>query len=409
MFRYMPGLFVSLFATAIFAADPSPLSQAECLQRVLTRSPTLEALRLQAAAATERRNEMSARPDPQLSLSGENISVRVAEEYDRPEVETTISLLQNLEPFGQRHARIKAGIAGEEWAAAEERLRYQELREEVMYAFADALTAQERISLTTEAVQLAADVKDIAGKRLAGGKAAPQELDRAETGYALAVAALNRARRELTTARETLAALWQGEPAEFGELITPEMPSTISSTDLDLAQSVVKSPGHALLAAESAVRQAEALVARSEARPPVELELGLRKSSSERAWFAGVSIGLPFSGKGHAAARAATLEAEAALFSQRGALRRLLTEARARRESLLAAEADIAALRDTVLPAAERARAAAERSYREGKTGQFEVLEAARTLLEAQERLLTTENNWRKNHASLDRLSPPAN
>ena len=392
------------------AAESDPPALQTCLARALASNPTLAARRKDAEAAGYRARQAAGRPDPRLTAEAENFAGR--DTFSGTDAaEFTVGIEQAIEPPGRGSGRRAAAQA--ERMASERELAAAELdlARQVREAFADALAARARVELAEESLRLASEFHATLRARADAGQVPPLEAERAGAEEALAGLAAARVQREQAAACDALAALWGDRHASFSRVVGDLLPpSAAVPADDELARLGERGPDVALAEAECERFRALIEVARSEARPDVEIGAGVRRfeETGDTAFVAGFSLGLPVAGRARDGIRAATLELHAAEERLAAEKLRALAETREARRAVESLRHELELLRDRVLPAAERAHAAAVEGHRQGRFGYLEVLDARRALLDARKQVVEATADSLRAQARLERYSSGA-
>jgi cobalt-zinc-cadmium efflux system outer membrane protein len=184
--------------------------------------------------------------------------------------------------------------------------------------------------------------------------------------------------------------------------LLPELPSLASQRAL-LAQA----PSMQVARAELASRQAMAQVELSRRVPDVSLTVGSKRSEElgrTQAVF-GVSVPLPLFDRNQGAVLAASRRVDQARDGLGAVASQLEAELVRAREEYAAARAQALALQGEILPGAQSAYDAASTGFEYGKFGFLDVLDAQRTLLQAQSHYLTTLADAHRAQAAIFRLT----
>lgn len=387
-------------APAAAAAQPAGLTlqQAleQALQQALPRHPELAAAISEVEAAEAARLQAGAWPDPVLETE--------LEDTRRETRTTTLLITQAIELGGQRGARIDAADRAQEIARSQLAARRSSLRADVTAAFVQAQTAQERVRLAHDSLQLAQRGSDAAAKRVTAGKIAPIDVTKAQVAEAGVRLELGQARGELRAALLGLAAIvGTGQTIERveGTVALPAVPSDeVVQARLDAAP--------VLRQARLEVDRLGALARLERARrvPDVSVGVGARHSAELGRNQAMLVLSMPlplFDGRRGAEVEALRKQDKARYEAEAAALR-LRAEAARAHERLKASVAEAEAMQRDVLPGAEAAHEAAARGFELGKFGFLDVLDAQRTLLEARTRHLRAHTEAHRAAAELDRL-----
>lgn len=386
-------------ACALAVVEPSvPLTLPAALALADGAHPELTAVRHDLLAEDGTVQQAGLLPNPSLSL--ERVDTR------RDTRETTIQLSQPLELGGKRAARVQAAQRGREGVAALLAQRRAEVRAETAAAWFAVLAAQEQLRLAQQASDLALRAATATGRRVVAGKVSPVEETRAQVAASTVKLDLIKAHSTLVTSRAKLAALWSNPAPRFekvaGEIgMLAELPSLETQRAL-LAQA----PTMQVARAELEHRQALARVELSRRTPDVALNIGSKRSEElgrTQAVF-GVSVPLPLFDRNQGAVLATARQVDKARDGVAAASSRLEAELVAAREEYSSARAQAMALQSEILPRALSAYEAASTGFEYGKFGFLDVLDAQRTLLQAQSHYLTTLADAHRAQAAISRI-----
>ncbi|MEJ6001131.1 TolC family protein [Paucibacter soli] len=384
----------------VAAPAKAMLTLAQAQRLALTHNPELAGARLELQAMEAAEQQAGARPNPELGLLVEDLrsSTRTS----------TLQWAQPIELGGKRAARLAAAASAREQAGVALLSRQAELRAAVAGAFFELLGAQQQARLLQASLDVARNATSVAAKRLQAGKVPPLEQAKAQVAEAAVRAELAQAQSDLLLARQRLAALWGPgqlahayEQADGDAQTLPEPPS-----EQRLGELLSRAPAIRLAQLEIARRQALAAGERAKRVPDLTLTLGARRAAEQGRTQAvlGLAIPLPImdSNQGH------LLEALRREDQAREALSatsaRLQTELSQALEKLRLSRQQVQMLRSELLPTAQAAHDAAVKGYELGKFAFLDVLDAQRTLFQAQQQILRgTADAWRA-AAELERL-----
>jgi len=380
------------------------LTLPEAMAKAMGANPQLAAAGAHAEAAEGHVIQARTWPNPEIEVERENFSARGP---GGEELHTTVRLEQSLEFSGMRRAR-RAGAEADRLAARREveALRLG-LRKEVEQAFVRVLGAQQRVELAEAAVATAVRFDATVNELVAAGKAAHLDRHRAAAELAMVRLELDAARQDLSNARIGLSFLW-GEPeASFGRALGELVGSFAVPEPAQLRSGLTDLPDlirHRALQAGHQARRDEVRHARL---PGVNLHIGRRRFSGDgSAWLAGVGVHLPIWDRQRgqlaeldARIRAAQWEMEAERVQLESFLNEVVGE-------LGAAERQVAAFREEILPALEAAHHGVEEGYRAGKFSLLDLLEARRAVEDARSRALEAQIRLNLAVAELARLNP---
>jgi cobalt-zinc-cadmium efflux system outer membrane protein len=369
-------------------------------------NPGLAASAHDVLAAEGNARQAGALPNPEFEIEADDFGgTDTRKGFDG--ATTTASLSQQIELGGKRSkrqsvARAEARLTGWECEAA--RL---DVLTRTKQAFVDVLAAQGHVALAEASLALAEDVRKSAAERVKAGKVPELEETKATVEVASAGIARDRAKRGLEVARKVLVANWGS--------VTPRFTNAVGSLDdigdagsLDsFAAAVERAPEVARwsdvrLAATESLR-----LAKVQRVPDITVNVGVSRSEEDgtHAAVAGIALPLPLFDRnagGIAAAQHVVMAAEQKERAARLLAATSLAEIHGRLDT---ARSEAVAIRDGLLPAAQKAFDAAQIGYRAGKYGHLEVLDTQRTLNEARTRYLEALADYHKAAADLERLT----
>lgn len=391
---------------------PNPdasLTLAEARGNALAASPALQALEAQLRAADGASRQARAFVNPDLLFEAEDFGGDASLPVTP---QRTFSLSQSIEWFGKRSARIAATERGRDVVARDLARGRRDLLAEVDRRFAALLGAQERLSIAEQNAETALEVTRAVTSLVEAGEASPVEAARAESDEALTSIDLANARRDLDLARRNLTSLW-GDVAPTFPAAAGSLATTAPLPDRDLALAgLAELPDLTRWDAEIARQASLVTYAKRLALPDLTLSVGTRSLSglTGRTWVAGLALPIPLFTQFAGARAEAGARQQQAAFERNAEDVRVRTELVAAYTTLSRAIEEARAIREQVLPRAEKVYDALNEGYRRGKFRLLDLLEARRTL--AQTRLRYVEALVRLNLASADlqRLMPdPAN
>lgn len=400
-------------------AAPSPASVSRAVSTVAPQSEPAGLITLDAAlalAAAQNPTLSAARMELDASEGGiaqarviRNPEVSVQMEDTRQATRaTTAQMNLPLELGGKRAARIDAAQRAREVAQAQLSVAQADLRAAVIAAFFNVLIAQERVRLAAGSVDIATRGAQAAARRVAAGKISPVEETKAQVELANAGLEQAEADAALVAARQSLSTQW-GNPSPRFSAADGKLDALPARPDAAvLRQSLDAAP--MLLTSERELdrRQADINVQRSRQYPDLTLSVGAKRDNGapERGTFPvlGVAIPLPLFDRNQGNLYTAIRQADKAADELRAMRLRLEHDLQQASSQLALSRASAQTLRDTVLPAAQRALQAATQGFEAGKFNYLEVLDAQRTLFQARIRYLgVIASSWQA-ATTIDRI-----
>lgn len=448
-----------------FTEPAGDITLRDALDTALLGSPVLAVYSWDTRIADARIAQARLRPNPELSVEIENISLggragSSAQSWTlglapdgRPEAgfergrersgssvlggaEYTLRLSQLVELGGKRAARIAAAQRERETAAWDYEAARFEVLGETVSAFVAVLGAQERVVLARELVDLAARLRETVAARVEAGGVAPLENRRASAGEERMRVELNRARGELEQARIRLAAVWGAPAPSFGDAlgdldVLPELP--------DLNSLLAHLDAHPALerwTAELARREAVRALEQTQRTPDLTLTLGYRAGGTERSTGRGFGIGtggiaysreraypddawehsivleasipLPVFHRNQGAIREAEWMVSRAADERRAAQTTAAAALAARYHAAANAQERAHALETRVLPGLSRACELMREGYERGKYALAPVLESERERADARRDLLEARTEYHLALADIERIAGAA-
>jgi cobalt-zinc-cadmium efflux system outer membrane protein len=301
--------------------------------------------------------------------------------------ETTVSVGQLIELGGKRGKRIRLAhlesqLSG--WGYESKRIA---VITDVARKFTAALAAQRKAELADVSLQLVEATRDIVEKRVRTGKVAPVELTKANVQASAALIRARRTERALVAAKHQLAAVW-GSPSPRFSTVVGNLKHVAPLPECEQVLALLKgNPDLARWQTELSHRQAGLRLAKAQAVPDVTLKVGYRhfNESNDQAALMGVSIPLPFFDRNQGGTRKARYSLMRAAFEKEAAWTKLRAHLIEVYQGLASAHEEATALSTDVVPAAEQAFEAIQQSFKQGKAGYLDVLDAQRTLTDTRE------------------------
>lgn len=392
----LPCLVPCLVLCLAAPAAGQTLTLSEALARARDADPALSAAAARIDAARATADQAERRPNPSLSLTGENL-LGTRTGFDR--TETTLAYNQLLERGGKREARVSLAGSELEVARLRQTVALLDIYQAVEAAWVDVVAADAQVHLATERLAVADRLKDETRRRVAAALDPAFAGARVDTLSTQAQIALGRARAAADRARAALASYWGGDPA-----------FQVDARSLEAISAVPPAPDEPIdLALVNAQRRiASSRVALEEARSVQDptFHVGVRhfNNNNELGVVAGVSIPLALfdSNRGGVArARAEQRAADEDIRAARVAWDREYVQLGARLDSY-AAEAR--RLGSETIPGAETTLRLVREAFGRGAFSYIEVTEAERTLADARARRLDVLRLYHLDKARLNRL-----
>lgn len=364
--------------------DTLVLSLIGAQRRALQQNPAFLADRQETAIARGELRQARVYPfNPELAADAPGVVTNGAVgEYE-------ISLTQEVEWAGQRGLRIGAAEFGLNRAASSVRNAALATVAEVSLAFADALSADRRLAVSTAVLELNERLLAATRTRLREGEISVLEANLVEIEYGRARARVLAARRGATSATlqlKRIAGIAVDQPIRLAdELPDAPDPSTLTADNL-VTLALARRPD--LAASTAAVHQLETLRRLAGRKAIPNLRLGIIAGRDGRGEESRLGIGVGFSlplwdrNQGLRAEWAARIEQ--ARLQRRAVELRIRTEVAGAYRAYIAASEEAQVYETSVLQPARANQKLLETAYRAGKVNLPTLLLLRNQLLDAE-------------------------
>ncbi len=364
------------------------LTLAEAVNRARENHPLLVAARQRIVMAEGERLEAGLRPNPTLSISGENFPVAPTEggfDFGRS-LDWFATFSQTFETGDKRNLRLALAERGVESAQAEVAALERQIVYEVKAAYQKAAAARERLELVRESLDYLRQLVRLNEVRVSAGYTAEGDLIKAQLEAQRVEYAQRRAALDYDQARIALLRT-MGEASfaldfELAERLDYH-PILINTTALE--QAALRQPQVQLAEARLARAQAALRLEQARARPDITASFGYKRHGPDNTLYGAVSIPLPLysRNRGYIARAEAEVRASEAELQQVRNL--VLAELAAARRAVEVHQQQVEALRADFLIRADQSQTIALAAYREGATNLLVLIEAQRARSQAQE------------------------
>jgi cobalt-zinc-cadmium efflux system outer membrane protein len=325
---------------------------------------------------------------------------------------TTLQINQPIELGGKRAARIALAQGEAEVARSTLLARRREVRAAVIAGYYELLVARRKLDLARALTGLAAQTVDVAGKRVAAGKASPIDATRARLAAADATAALTQAQADVAVAGARLAGL-TGLGGQAGARIgtADDADRVPDAPPLDaLLAGAAHAPAVRLARSERTARAAQVDVARAARMPDLTLSAGTQRDDGvgRRQAVFGIALPLPLFDRNAGNLAAALRRSDRAADELAAAAADTIAQVTAAHARYAAARRDADLLRQDVAPQAQHAYEQTLKGFEYGKFAFLDVLDAQRTWFQVQARRWDSTLAACRAYAELERLAGTA-
>jgi len=398
-------LGLPLLAAAAYGQPPpgGEVRLRPLIEEALQRNPEVQAARARLEAALARIPQAQALPDPRVSVSPETTST-----FSR-HLETEFNVSQTFPFPGKRE--LQGRIATHEAEQIREELRAQERQVAggVKAAFYELFRAHKAIDVKRVEVEILRTFAWIAEARYEVGKAAQQDVLKAQVELAKALTDLVTLEQARETAQAALNTVLNRSPRDpLGVPIPREIRPFVLRID-DLERFALENRPQ-LRAAQRAIDREQAALdlANRQYFPDVSVGVTYKVEAQARDhWEAGVSINIPWLfTKSRYDARVKETEAQvASARANRDTLRNLtLFRVKDLFEKVKASERVATLYRTSIMPQAAQVLEAAIAGYQTGQVDFLTLLESQRALREGERVYFSAWADFEQRQAELERL-----
>lgn len=390
----------SMVATVTEAKETTgKLSLQQAMQLANSASPELAAAMREQQAVEGVITQAKIRPNPSISTLVQDTSSTARQ--------ISLQLSQEFELGNKRDIRTEAAHVFYNKAQLDFDNKRAELHADVIAAFYEVLTFQERLSLAQSSLNIAHMALDTAAKRVLAGKSSPVEETKSKIAESTAKIEVAQTQSQLNASRQKLTALWGNNQPQFESV---EGNVTIIPESVEISNLLVKlidAPIIKMAILEIKLRESIVKVEKSKSVPNITISAGVMNNQEiggRNQALLGLTIPIPVfnsnqGGIQEAVSRQYKVEDElVAIKSQLSA--RLVSQY----ERLNAAKEAVTVLKMEILPNAESAFDAANKGFTAGKFNFLDVLDAQRTLFQAKTQYIQALLNAHQAIAEIERI-----
>lgn len=380
----LPLLLLLVDAPPVRAQASPPLTLSRALQQAVGSNPRIAVADRNIGMADGRRQQANALPNPTVGFEVDNFAPGTS--LNVGGAETTLMLSQLIELGGKRDARVSAALGDFDAMRWEREATKLEILSETTIAFVEAVSVQRRIALLDRQAAALEKLVPLMQRRAEAGASSPSEVARTQAAVGLTRLEREKARLALAVARRQLTNLMGRDTPEFAT-VSGDLGRLVRPAPLDtLVKAIDDNPQLMRWTAIRAQRDGELLVARLKPVPDVTASVGWRyySETGENAVRLGVSMPVPVFDRNRGSIREAqenSQKAHAEKAANRLALVAVVAKAH---DTAMSQLAQLDLLRKTVLPSARQALSVIEAGYGQGRFTVLEILDAYRTVADAE-------------------------
>jgi len=392
MWMRLAALAAIAFVPCVYAQGTTPavpLTLDDAIARVAQYHPDLRLAEAQRPVWEARRDAAGLPPPLTLGVELEN-ALGTGDSRGFDAAEATVTLAGVLERGGKLDARRAVAQANLDSLAPQRETVRLDLMAEVARRYLAVTDARQQLRIAETDIEQRRRAVAAARLRLQAGASPESVLMTARAMLAQAELDRDRAEQMDQSARAALSALWRQRDPGFDVVSGDPMQLPALQDFAVLADALQRTPELAVLAGERRIREAQVQLARTQARPDVSWQVGVRNSRDTRDTSLVAGFSLPLGSVRRAAPEIRAAEAELALNSVERDARALqlyatLAEAHGR---YLTSRLEVTRMGRDVLPQLQRAENAAEKAWRAGAISYMEWAQLQAMRIDARQRQL---------------------
>lgn len=392
MWMRLAALAAIAFVPCVYAQGTTPavpLTLDAAIARVAQYHPDLRLAEAQRPVWEARRDAAGLPPPLTLGVELEN-ALGTGDSRGFDAAEATVTLAGVLERGGKLDARRAVAQANLDSLAPQRETARLDLMAEVARRYLAVTDARQQLRIAETDIEQRRRAVAAARLRLQAGASPESVLMTAQAMLAQAELDRDRAKQMDQSARAALSALWRQRDPGFDVVTGDPMQLPALQDFAVLADELQRTPELAVLAGERRIREAQVQLARTQARPDVSWQVGVRNSRDTRDTSLVAGFSLPLGSVRRAAPEIRAAEAELALNSVERDVRALqlyatLAEAHGR---YLTSRLEVTRMGRDVLPQLQRAENAAEKAWRAGAISYMEWAQLQAMRIDARQRQL---------------------
>jgi outer membrane protein, heavy metal efflux system len=395
--------FILLKNFLVYGEGSNVLEFQQAYQYVVTNALKLKAAEAELGIREAERWQAGLYPNPDLTVSFDDIGR--SRKWD--DNEFSIGLTQLFELGGKRNARLRVANAAQCQTSWDFEIVKCDLYAELLHAFINTATAQERIAIAFDLLKIAESSFQCISAKAANGKATA--IDSKKSEIALKSAQLQLLKRQAIAhqAKTALAALWNSNAATFESIAFPLFniipPPPLQALENEIANNPELSKSHAELSKAWELIELE----RTQQTPDLALYVGVSTEDFYRqpALSIGIDIPLPIFDRNQGNIARASHEYNQILFRQMDFAAQLQARIAVLYEEWTTAYEQAAALQDIVTTTAKETYQLSQESYELGNCDYLEFLDARTTLFNIRQQYLDAIEEYHHKHAEIIKLT----
>jgi outer membrane protein, heavy metal efflux system len=399
-------LSIAVAADSMQTEPSGDLSLARAIDATLRRNPELAVTSFALKIFDARITQAGLRPNPQAAIELEDFAGSgVVRGVDS--LQTTLSLSQVIELGGKRAYRVNVASYDRELSGIERQTQQLDVLAEVTRRFINVVLAQHQVTLAQRATTLADQTLAAITLRVQAARSPLAEQSRANIAVTRARIEQQQAESHLQSARRSLATLWGSRTPSFTSVSADLFALPAVQSFESLAARLQGNPDFLRFATEARLRDAELRLAQVQAKPDLNVSLGVRRfeASNDIALVAGISIPIPLSNRNQGEIREAQVRREQLRVQSQSALLKAEATLFGLYQELQSSRVRMTMLRSDAIPQAEAALVQTQNGYERGRFSYLELASAQHELLGLQSAAIEAAADYHRLVAEIERLT----
>lgn len=378
----------------------------EAVETALKNSPNLTVYRYGIESLEKQKLQAGLIPNPEANFEAENF-LGGKELSGLKGSEFSLSASQLFELGGKRSGRINLAESEVSFAKGEYELRKLELISSVKEIFFNLYRISKQIDLQKQFIKLNEEILGTITKRVEAGRTSPAEESKVKVALINSRIELDRLQRQSLSASSTLSSLL-GTTAKQYEPVLDLYENIVSPPDRkDVIDSLEQIPLINIIENERLVRSAKLELEKSQSVPDLTVSGGMRylNELKTNSFIAGISIPLPFFDRNQGNIQSAEILLKQVDEIKNARILSVISTINSSYNNLLSAYNNAARLKEEIIPESENAYDITRQGYLQGRFAFIDLLDAQRTLFDAEAQYLLELADYYRSLIELENLT----
>lgn len=417
MFKALSTLFIActffltLFNEKLLFAQEDNIDQKEVVLTIeeavniaINNNPLINSKRFKVEAAKGKVKQANLFINPRINLSTEEMSTH---EIGLNESENTVSLTQKIEVGGKR--KLRKNLAKKQQSIVDLDLRNtaRNITADTRKVFFEVLTAQDKLQLANETVEIAQNLKGILEDRFIHGEIAKVEVLKSSIELSKAKTIVTNAKKEMIDSSERLKTV-MGISDNSLRRLAPVHIGDAQDIPFEKLENLLKK-NHPVLHTQENILDLTLLgvkKAKRDALPDIDFSIGYKRLSAndEDTVQAGISVPFPIFNRNQGKIDEAVALSQKAKYDKQAIENDLHFQLTKAFTMYTASLELVNAFANSIVPQAEESLEIARQAYKHGGFDYIEVLDAQRTFASTKIEYLDILNNLFSAITEIERL-----